>query len=148
MITVGNLETKVFGRVEGGDPELEKDGQLLVAHGVRLANGASLRAVAVPRPLGDARAAGDVVLSDRVGVMPVDLRIVRVGHDEIEGGILTTQLAGVHVVCSGPNALHAQVRQVEWGEVELAGFNQSGALLQMGTDFLSLMMRGCRHGGG
>ena len=75
MVAVSNLQGEVVGRVEARDPHLEVDRELLVAQGI----GVRVRVVlagagglAVPRPLVDARAGVDVVLLDRVGVVPVD----------------------------------------------------------------------------
>lgn len=75
VIPMGDLQSKVLGRVEGSDPHLEIDRQLLVAYGVRLAICVLLASgccLSIPRPFVDAGAARDVVLLHGIGVMPVD----------------------------------------------------------------------------
>lgn len=60
----------------------------------------------------------------------------------------TAKLAAIQIVRSRPGALHANVGQVEWLEVELAGGYQSGTLAMMCAGFVHIVMRGRRHAGG
>lgn len=77
-VMMSNLEIEVLRRVEAGEPHLEVGWQVAKTHGeigavsVLLATGCCL---AVPRPLVDTGAAGDLVLLDRVGIVPVDCRL-------------------------------------------------------------------------